>query len=143
MPQPAVDCSTPMDRGEGAGLSQPLLAVAWLLGLGGHALARVAPDLMGGRVARDVVLAVPGVREGEWLHLLKDGQPYLDRPRLVFGSVGSRRRPVRAAGRGGPGGPAGFGADDPPRRPIQRAPGRLVGRVAALAVESASERAGE
>jgi hypothetical protein len=92
MPQPAVDRSTPMGRGDGARLSQPLLAMAWLLGLGGRVVARVAPDLMGGRVPRDVVLAMPRVREGEWLHLLKDGQPYLDRPRLGLGSAGIRRR---------------------------------------------------
>ena len=45
------------------------------------------PDLMYGDAAQDAVMALRMFREGDFVHLLRNGRDYLDKPHLLFWSA--------------------------------------------------------
>lgn len=72
--------------------SAPLLSPAWQAGLWALVLAVLGvglflPDLMYGDAAQDAVMAMRMFRDGDWVHLVKNGRPYLDKPHLLFWSA--------------------------------------------------------
>jgi 4-amino-4-deoxy-L-arabinose transferase-like glycosyltransferase len=69
------------------GLSPAWRAALWALVLAVLAAGLFLPDLMYGDAPQDAVMALRMFREGDWAHLLKNGQPYLDKPHLLFWSA--------------------------------------------------------
>ena len=62
-------------------------AALWALVLAVLAAGLFLPDLMYGDAPQDAVMALRMFREGDWTHLLKNGEPYLDKPHLLFWSA--------------------------------------------------------
>jgi len=62
-------------------------AALWALVLSVLAVGLFLPDLMYGDAAQDAVMAMRMFREGDLVHLLRDGKPYLDKPHLLFWSA--------------------------------------------------------
>jgi len=78
--------------GSTAGPGQALLTPAWRATLWALVLAVLCvglflPDLMYGDAAQDAVMALRMFREGDWVHLIKNGRDYLDKPHLLFWSA--------------------------------------------------------
>jgi len=62
-------------------------ATLWALVLVVLGVGLFLPDLMYGDAAQDAVMALRMLREGDFVHLLKNGQDYLDKPHLLFWSA--------------------------------------------------------
>ena len=85
MPAAPPPFSSPEKRtGE---LSPVLHATLWALVLLVLGVGLFLPDLMYGDAAQDAVMALRMFREGDFVHLLKNGQDYLDKPHLLFWSA--------------------------------------------------------
>src|SRR5512141_882312 len=68
-------------------LSPAWHAALWALVLIVLAAGLFCPDLMYSDAAQDAVMALRMFREGDWSHLIRDGQDYLDKPHLLFWSA--------------------------------------------------------
>ncbi len=62
-------------------------AALWALVLAVLAAGLFLPDLMQNDAPQDAVMALRMFREGDWIHLVKNGAPYLDKPHLLFWSA--------------------------------------------------------
>jgi 4-amino-4-deoxy-L-arabinose transferase-like glycosyltransferase len=69
------------------GLPPAWHAALWALVLAVLAAGLFLPDLMYSDAPQDAVMALRMFREGDWSHLLRDGQDYLDKPHLLFWSA--------------------------------------------------------
>jgi 4-amino-4-deoxy-L-arabinose transferase-like glycosyltransferase len=91
MPRPAQVPPAPAglpDDPAGAPLLSPAWhAALWTLVLGVLAAGLFLPDLMVSDAPQDAVMALRMFREGDWSHLVRDGQDYLDKPHLLFWSA--------------------------------------------------------
>jgi 4-amino-4-deoxy-L-arabinose transferase-like glycosyltransferase len=70
----------------------PLLSPAWHAALWALVLVVLAaglflPDLMVSDAPQDAVMAARMFRDGDWSHLLRNGEDYLDKPHLLFWSA--------------------------------------------------------
>jgi 4-amino-4-deoxy-L-arabinose transferase-like glycosyltransferase len=82
-----LDSNRSQGSEEAALLSPRWLWTLWALALAVLTAGLFLPDLMYGDAAQDAVMALRMFRENDWVHLIKNGEPYLDKPHLLFWSA--------------------------------------------------------
>jgi 4-amino-4-deoxy-L-arabinose transferase-like glycosyltransferase len=79
VPDSGADAAT---AGSGRWLAAVLAILAAVLAAG-----LFLPDLLGGDASQDAVMAMRMHLDGDWVHLVKNGRDYLDKPHLLFWSA--------------------------------------------------------
>jgi 4-amino-4-deoxy-L-arabinose transferase-like glycosyltransferase len=72
---------------EASPLSPAWHAALWAFVLAVLTAGLFLPDLMHNDAPQDAVMALRMFREGDWVHLVKNGEPYLDKPHVLFWSA--------------------------------------------------------
>jgi 4-amino-4-deoxy-L-arabinose transferase-like glycosyltransferase len=85
--QPALDPAVSPERAAADARAPGLHAALLLVALVVLAIGLVVPDLVFVDSAQDAVMAMRMHQQNDWVHLFKNGEPYLDKPHLLFWSA--------------------------------------------------------